>query len=355
MLQRRKIIHTSERGTGPEIIISTSHPNLSNVSALINQFTVSQTPSKQILQTRIWKIKWYHDKNNVVLPTTSLSNIFKLKDSNQTLHMCGFGLLSLLKAIMGHLYKPSTNGFMLYVWRLLLSASCSKWQPGKKNKLGKKILLWVRVWLSCNKDSCRTYPDLLSTLSNSTEQSATGDKQNLLSHFWTELLQLSGQRKCWFWLSVPDSWASPQVTFAVTLLSMAAFVFDHFCLSLLCWGPKAVFGFAAAASKRCSGPEVIMWAAYQRRLQDTLDVNRQRDESPATVTRSFGASLEVWLVCGRFPTRQQSSLDSPDAEGRLSSHAVTNCRSDSRAAIELRGRMQRSPEKLLRSKAWKRW
>lgn len=31
-----------------------------------------------------------------------------------------------------------------------------------------------------------------------------------------------------------------------TSLSLTAFVFDHLCLSLLCWGPEAVFGFAAA-------------------------------------------------------------------------------------------------------------
>lgn len=38
-------------------------------------------------------------------------------------------------------------------------------------------------------------------------------------------------------------------------------------------------------------------------------------------------------------------------EGELSSPAVTNCSSDSRAAIELRGRMHLSPEKLRRSNA----
>lgn len=60
---------------------------------------------------------------------------------------------------------------------------------------------------------------------------------------------------------------------------------------------------------------------------------------------------ELPLVHGRFPSRQLSSLVSPGGEGRLSSHAVTNWRSDSKAAMELLGRMQRSPEKLLRSNA----
>lgn len=41
----------------------------------------------------------------------------------------------------------------------------------------------------------------------------------------------------------------------------------------------------------------------------------------------------------------------PDGEGELSSPAVTNCRSDPKAAIELLGRMQRSPDKLLQSNA----
>lgn len=136
-------------------------------------------------------------------------------------------------------------------------------------------------------------------------------------------------------------------------VSLTASVIDHFCLSLLCRGPEAVFGFAAAASTRCSGPEEIMWAASGLRLKDTLVVNRQRDEAPATVTRYFGCLFKVLLVCGRFPTRQLSSLVSPDAEETLSSQAVTKCRSDSRAAMELLGRMQRSPEKLLWSNAWK--
>lgn len=80
-------------------------------------------------------------------------------------------------------------------------------------------------------------------------------------------------------------------------------------------------------------------------------INRQRDESPARVTCYFGCLRELPLVHGRFPSRQLSSLVSPGGEGRLSSHAVTNWRSDSKAAMELLGRMQRSPERLLRSNA----
>lgn len=129
-LQRKKSIHTSKGGTRPEKIISTNHPNLSNVSALIR--SVSSVPNTfrvNINKThRIWKKKkWYQDKNDVVLPTTSPSNILKLKDSRPDPSLThGFGLLNLLKANMGHRYKPSTNGLLLFVWQQPLSpASCS--------------------------------------------------------------------------------------------------------------------------------------------------------------------------------------------------------------------------------------
>lgn len=86
-----------------------------------------------------------------------------------------------------------------------------------------------------------------------------------------------------------------------TSLPPTAFVFDHFCLSLLCWGPEAVFGFVAGASTWCSGPEMIMWAASQLRLEDTLDVNRRRGESPAAVTSYFGVS---WVYLSHLMLRE---------------------------------------------------
>lgn len=62
------------------------------------------------------------DKNNVALPTTSMSNISKLKDSTlYPSHIHGFGFMKFfLEASWGsqtvqHLYIPCTNVFLLYV------------------------------------------------------------------------------------------------------------------------------------------------------------------------------------------------------------------------------------------------
>lgn len=75
-LQRKKSIHTSKGGTRPEKIISTNHPNLSNVSALIR--SVSSVPNTfrvNINKThRIWKKrkmvsrqKWCGPANNITV------------------------------------------------------------------------------------------------------------------------------------------------------------------------------------------------------------------------------------------------------------------------------------------------
>lgn len=117
---QRKNNHTSDRGTRPKLKISTNCPNLSNLSEFKTQCH-KLLQSKHCITRRIWrKKKMVSDKNGVVLPTTSPSNILKLKDSNQTLHIWLVLVLKVyIKAFIGHLY---TNGFLLFAWRPLLSA-----------------------------------------------------------------------------------------------------------------------------------------------------------------------------------------------------------------------------------------
>lgn len=108
-----------------------SLPQLVQRQCIDSSFTVSHhLQSKYDKTHRIWKKNGIKTKKKCG-PANNMTIKYLQVEVQQPdpSHMCGFGLVSLLKAIMGHLYKPATNGFMLYVWRPLTSTSCSPWQP----------------------------------------------------------------------------------------------------------------------------------------------------------------------------------------------------------------------------------
>lgn len=117
----------------------------------------------------------------------------------------------------------------------------------------------------------------------------------------------------------------------------------HLCLSLVS-GPRGCVWVCTAACTRFSGPEGIMWVTSQLRLQGT----RERKQTGSSNHVCVAGQMEFCSV----HTKAQRA-DWPDGEGESSSPVVTNWISEPRAAMELLGRMQRSPEKLLRSNAWK--
>lgn len=102
-----------------------------------------------------------------------------------------------------------------------------------------------------------------------------------------------------FWLTVLEPWAWPQVTFAVLHRLWQLWFFTTSAYRSCVGVPRLRLGWPPQASTRCSGPEVIMWAASRHRLEDTLDVHRQKDETPATVVCYSGGLLKViglWQV-----------------------------------------------------------
>lgn len=80
----------------------------------------------------------------------------------------------------------------------------------------RKNLLWVRFWLSCNKDSCRTFPGTTLYIVRCYWMKCNRRQtQNSCLASGLNSFNFQGQRKRWCSLTVTDAWASPQVTFAV--------------------------------------------------------------------------------------------------------------------------------------------
>lgn len=259
---------------------------------------------------------------------------------------CCMLLLNQLEYITAHdrpLFLGSSDFAHLYNQNRITSRQ-------KKNLIG---------WLSCNKNPCRTFPFLLSTQSDTTVWNATGDKKKSLSCMdWppechrTEKTLILAQSLRTFSITSGD--------LSCTFLSVLAFLFGpsttlHLLIALF-WGPKAVFGFGTAACTWCSGPEVIMWVTSQLRLEGTQEW-KQTEGSLTISSHKFVSCLCDTCNSAAFMTKQKTTSKTtevtgwPDGEGELSSPVVTNWRSDPKAAMELLGRMQRSPEKLLRSNA----
>lgn len=122
-----------------------------------------------------------------------------------------------------------------------------------------------------------------------------------------------------------------------------------------------VFGLSTtSAYHSVLGPRGCVWV----RGCSKHTVLRARSDHVGNLSASSGGhtgwkQTQCWITNSRHmlylcfcDVQAAEATVSPDGEGKLSSPAVTNWRSgDSKAAMELLGRMQRSPEKLLRSNA----